>query len=97
MNLTSRRPACRPTQCRVPRSTTRPNSFDIRRKTLGHLGFGCGPHQCLGHSLARLELEIVFERLFDRIPNLRLGAAVDEMRFKSHSIIYGVEQMLVAW
>ena len=26
MNLTSRRPACRPTRCRVPRSTTRPNS-----------------------------------------------------------------------
>jgi cytochrome P450 len=74
-----------------------PNSFDIRRKTLGHLGFGCGPHQCLGQSLARLELEIVFERLFDRIPNLRLGADVHEMKFKSDSIAYGVEQMLVTW
>jgi cytochrome P450 len=75
----------------------KPDSFNIRRKTLAHLGFGCGPHQCLGKNLARFELEIVFERLVDRIRNLCLGADVDEMKFKSDSIAYGVEQMLVTW
>ena len=31
-----------------------------------HVGFGIGPHYCLGANLARMELTVVFEALIDR-------------------------------
>jgi cytochrome P450 family 142 subfamily A polypeptide 1 len=39
------------------------------------VAFGFGSHFCLGNSLARLELKVMFERLIDRLPDLAL---VDE-------------------
>ncbi len=49
-----------------------PFTFDIRRTPNDHLAFGHGSHFCLGSSLARLELQVVFEELIDRLPGLRL-------------------------
>ena len=49
-----------------------PFTFDIRRTPNDHIAFGHGPHFCLGASLARLELRVVFEELLDRLPNLQL-------------------------
>ncbi|MFJ6672754.1 cytochrome P450 [Actinosynnema sp. NPDC091369] len=41
-------------------------SFDIRRKPNKHLAFGIGPHYCIGHSVARVTLKILFEELLTR-------------------------------
>ena len=49
-----------------------PFTFDIRRTPNDHVAFGHGPHFCLGASLARLELQVVFEELLDRLPDLQL-------------------------
>ncbi len=50
------------------------DAFDLRRPDLkSHLAFGTHIHSCLGAPLARLEGRIAFERLFARLPNLRLG------------------------
>lgn len=51
-----------------------PDRFDIERTPNDHLAFGFGPHFCLGANLARVELRAMFERLFDRIPDLELAA-----------------------
>lgn len=48
-----------------------PDVFDITRKPNSHLGFGTGPHFCLGFQLARFEAQVSFQKLFERYPNLR--------------------------
>ncbi len=49
-----------------------PDVFCIDRNPNPHLAFGLGPHICLGASLARLELRIVFEELFRRLDDIRI-------------------------
>jgi len=49
-----------------------PFRFDPARDPNPHVAFGFGAHFCLGASLARLELRLLFEELLSRIPDLRL-------------------------
>jgi cytochrome P450 len=44
-----------------------PDRFDIRRKTSGHLGYGTGIHACVAQMMARLEAEVFFSVLAQRI------------------------------
>ncbi|WP_049561603.1 cytochrome P450 [Nonomuraea sp. SBT364] len=74
-----------------------PGELDIEREARHHLAFGFGPHQCLGQNLARMELQIVFDTLFRRIPTLRLAAPVDDLPFKTDAIIYGAAELPVTW
>ncbi len=46
--------------------------FDPDRPPKRHMGFGSGPHFCLGQALARLEIRVGLEEVLDRLPNLRL-------------------------
>ncbi|BCO34129.1 cytochrome P450 [Mycobacterium heckeshornense] len=59
-----------------------PERFDITRDPNPHLGFGgTGAHYCLGANLARLELEIIFNKIADKMPDIsRLG---DPARLRS--------------
>jgi cytochrome P450 family 142 subfamily A polypeptide 1 len=57
---------------RDERPFTDPETFDVRRPNNHHVAFGFGTHFCLGASLARLELRIMFEELTRRIPGWRL-------------------------
>jgi cytochrome P450 len=68
----------------------RPDQLDFHRGARHHVAFGYGVHQCLGQNLARVELEIVFETLFRKAPNLRLAVPADDLPYKDDASIYGI-------
>ena len=82
---------------RDPRAFEDPDRLDIERGARHHVAFGFGPHQCLGQNLARMELQIVFDTLFSRIPGLKLAAPVGELPFKEDASIYGLYRLPVTW
>jgi cytochrome P450 family 142 subfamily A polypeptide 1 len=49
-----------------------PFRFDITRRPNPHVAFGFGPHVCIGQSLARLELVLLFTEMPRRFTNLRV-------------------------
>lgn len=74
-----------------------PNRLDIARDAHQHLAFGYGPHRCVGDHLARLELQIVYDTLFRKIPDLRLAVPFDEVPFKHDVNFYGLYELPVTW
>jgi cytochrome P450 family 142 subfamily A polypeptide 1 len=50
-----------------------PDHFDVTRTHNSHVAFGFGTHFCLGASLARIELRVMFEELVRRMPDWRLA------------------------
>jgi cytochrome P450 family 142 subfamily A polypeptide 1 len=72
-----------------------PFRFDIERSPNDHIAFGVGPHFCLGASLARLELRVMFDKMLDRLPKLRLRNE-EEPAYRPANFISGYESMPVA-
>lgn len=77
--------------------TAQPDAVDIDRDTRGHLAFGYGTHQCLGQSLARVELQIALPALLRRLPNLRLVTPLEQLAFRNDTITYGLHELPVTW
>ncbi len=73
----------------------RADDFDVGRRPNAHLAFGAGSHFCLGAPLARLELEILFSTLLQRLPNIRLDDGAAE--YRSGLVFRGLKELRVIW
>jgi cholest-4-en-3-one 26-monooxygenase len=80
---------------RDERAFTDPDTFDVRRSPNNHIAFGGGgPHFCLGANLARMEIMVMFDRLLDRIPDMRLDGEVQRLR---SNFINGTKHIPIAF
>jgi cytochrome P450 family 142 subfamily A polypeptide 1 len=72
-----------------------PHRFDVTRDPNPHVAFGgYGAHFCLGASLARLELRVMFAELLERLPPLALASDEPPPRRASNFIV-GIESLPV--
>jgi cytochrome P450 family 142 subfamily A polypeptide 1 len=83
-----------PSANRDPDEFPDPFTFDVRRDPNHHIAFGFGPHYCLGQALARLELNVMFDVLFRRLPDLEL-ANDEPLPYRASNFIVGPEAMPV--
>jgi cytochrome P450 PksS len=74
-----------------------PDRFDIQRQDNKHLGFGQGVHYCVGAPLARLEGQIAIMTLLKRMPDLRLDASPETLRWRVGLTTRGLQALPVAF
>ncbi|HLM87703.1 MAG TPA: cytochrome P450 [Streptosporangiaceae bacterium] len=55
-------------------------TFQLRRKPNKHLAFGVGPHYCVGHTVARVTLRILFTELLTRFTGFEHAAPAARLR-----------------
>lgn len=86
-----------PAANRDEREFAHPDRFDVERWPNHHVAFGgYGVHHCLGASLARLELKILFEEVLARMPDVRFANDEPLLR-RPNNFITGIEKMPVVF
>jgi cytochrome P450 len=79
---------------RDPNVFEHPNTFDTTRANAReHLSFSTGVHACLGAALARMELHIGLQLLFERFPQLTLAG---EPTFNNSLGLHGLKHLPVS-
>lgn len=61
------------------------DTFDVARDPNLHVGFGHGLHFCLGASLARLEMRVMYEELLDRFRSFEPAGPIEWTRSNRHT------------
>lgn len=72
-----------------------PDTFDITRETVQPMSFGGGIHYCLGASLARLEGQVVFDRLLDRFDTIEPAWGDERPKYRDSIVLRGLEALPV--
>jgi cytochrome P450 len=68
-----------------------PLRFDVLRDPNPHVGYGGpGPHFCMGAHLARREIGVMFNALFERVPDIEASGPPDLL---ASSFIHGIKHM----
>jgi pentalenolactone synthase len=82
---------------RDPEAFEKSETFDPMRRPNAHVAFGYGGHFCIGASLARTELRVVFAALFKRLPGLRLAVGIDDIEVRENRVAGGLGALPVTW
>jgi cytochrome P450 len=82
---------------RDERQFARSSELDLERAENRHVGFGRGPHFCLGAPLARLETEIALETLLRRLPGLRLAIADEDLYWRPIPLFRSLAELPLTW
>lgn len=96
-------PAGDPVIVSVAAANRDPEFFDdaeglvLDRERNPHIGFGHGPHHCVGAQLARMELQVALRTLTTRCPGLRFAVTESELEWKSGMLVRGLTAMPVDW
>lgn len=73
----------------------KPHEFNVLRDPNPHLAFGGhGAHYCIGANLARLEVQIMFDAIADKLPNIHKVGEPERLR---HAWINGVKHLPVRY
>jgi hypothetical protein len=79
-----------------PDAYEQPGTLDVERTPAARaLAFGPGAHQCVGHALSRLEVEVFLELLRERLPRHELSTL--EPTFRTFPLLRGIRAMDVSW
>ena len=70
-----------------------PETFDITQKRPSHVAFGGGPHICIGAPLARMEARRVYQKLFERYPDMKLPR--QDLVWRALPFFRGLERLQV--
>ena len=81
---------------RDPAQYADPDKLDVGRQNVRPLSFGGGIHHCLGAQLARLEAELVFTALVERLPGLRLPDK-DAPAWRRSFTLRGLSKLPAVW
>jgi cytochrome P450 len=73
------------------------DALRLDRAVNPHIGFGHGPHHCLGAQLARMELQVAMSALMREFPELALATAPEDVEWKSGGFVRGPEKLMVTW
>jgi cytochrome P450 len=77
---------------RDPVRYSNPDAFDPAREVYAHTSFGAGIHFCVGAPLARLEMEVALQVLFERLPNMQLAGTP---RYRDAYHFHGLEELKI--
>jgi cytochrome P450 len=74
-----------------------PERFDLERDNLSrHLGFGRGPHFCVGAPIGRLEGKVALATLVRRLPTARLATGYEPVP-EDHLMLRGLQRLPLEW
>ncbi|MGM1061308.1 cytochrome P450, partial [Saccharothrix sp. Mg75] len=68
----------------------RADELDLTRPPTPHVGFGHGPHHCLGAAMARMEMQVALEVLLTRLPGLRIAVPEEELEWRAGTFMRSV-------
>ena len=57
-----------------------PFTFNVTRNGVRHLSFGYGQHLCIGWRLAEIQLQVLFEELLSRYPDIESTGGISRIR-----------------
>lgn len=85
---------CYPSANRDAEAFPDPFRFDLSRPPNRHLGFGYGPHLCLGQHLAKMEIRIFFEELLARVDAIELAG---DPAWVASNFVSGLKRLPIAY